>query len=101
MIFGYYTPEISAGLVLVFVISLVIFEFKRTNYKLKTWATENGFSITKVSSWGRGKNPFFFNTKKANVYYVIVKDQEGTTRACWLRIPQYGYDIDCKWEDEK
>jgi len=101
MIFGYYTPEISAGLALIVVIFLVIFQFKRTNFKLRTWAAESGYEITKVSSRGGKKNPFFFNMKKANVYYVTVKDQEGKMRACWLRIPQYGYGIDCKWEEEQ
>ena len=101
MIFGDYTPEISVTLVLVLVIFLVIFEFRRTNYKLKSWAAQNGYSITKVSSKGGRKNPFFFNLKRANVYYVKVLDQEGQLRGCWLRIPQYGYEIECKWEDEQ
>lgn len=101
MILGHYTPEISASLALIVVISLVIFQFKRANYKLKTWAADNGYAITKVSSRGGRKNPYFFNMKMANVYYVTVKGQGGKMRACWLRIPQYGYDIDCKWEDEQ
>jgi len=72
----------------------------RAYSRLRDWAAENGFQIVKVHKKGwNPAGPFRgWNSRDQVIYFVRVRDREGTERDCWIRCRVwFSKQIDVKW----
>jgi hypothetical protein len=70
----------------VFLMFSIVWRFQRSGSLLQQWAEQNGFSIIDQEYHSFFKGPFFWTSSKGQmVYYVTVKDSEGTIRRGWVR----------------
>ncbi|HYF64193.1 MAG TPA: hypothetical protein VD886_15335, partial [Herpetosiphonaceae bacterium] len=70
--------------------------------QIEQWANANGLAVVNVQRRLMDRGPFFWNTSQfQGVYYVLVRDPAGQTRALWVRSGRYwggaSETIDIHW----
>jgi hypothetical protein len=73
---------------------------------LNRWAQENGLEILHSKVVFADLGPFSWSTSKSQlVYFVLVRDREGSKRSAWVRCGRFwqgrkSHTIEIKWKDE-
>jgi hypothetical protein len=68
-------------------VGLILFwQFSRSRSLLQDWAAQNGFEILKSEFRFFRRGPFFWTSSKGQtIYYVTVRDAQGSVRSGWVR----------------
>ncbi len=79
--------------------------FSRSRSLLEQWAMENGYELLHTEYRNLFRGPFFWTSSKGQtVYYVKVRDRQGTTRSGWVRCGGWWLGLlsdktQVRWED--
>src|SRR5262245_29879195 len=94
------------AVVVLAVIGLIAWHFSRSRTILQRWADEHGFEILHCEYRHLVKGPFFWTTSQGQtVYYMTVRDSQGTERQGWVRCVGWFLGLmtdkaEVKWADE-
>ena len=68
------------------VVGSISWHFARSRAVLEQWAQEEGFEILRRDYRAFFRGPFFWTTSKGQtVYFVTVRDGQGSVRRGWVR----------------
>jgi hypothetical protein len=87
-------------------IGSIAWHFARSRSVLDQWADEQGFTILDSEYRNLFRGPFFWTTSRGQtVYYVTVRDQQGTERSGWVRCGGWFWGLmtnkaEVRWENE-
>ncbi len=88
-------------------IAAIAWHLSRSRSLLEEWAAENGYQILHSEYRNLFRGPFFWTSSKGQtVYYVKVRDSEGTIRTGWVRCGSWWLGLmsdktEVRWEDER
>ena len=91
-------------LAVILAIVSIFWHFRRSRAILESWAAENGLEILESDYRWFSKGPFFWtSSREQTVFYVKVRDQDGTVRTGWVRcggwfVGLWSNRADVRWE---
>lgn len=99
---------LALGVVVLAIVAFayLAWHFSRSRSVLEQWADENGFEILSSEYRNLFRGPFSWTTSKGQtVYYVRVRDRQGTERTGWVRCGGWVLGLmsdkaEVRWEDE-
>jgi hypothetical protein len=93
------------ALIVLGVIALITWNFRRADSILETWADRNGYRIIQKEHRFFAMGPFFWTTSDGQmVYRVVVEDQQGYRRSGWVRCGSWWWGLftdkaEVRWDD--
>ena len=88
------------------VIGSIVWHYSRSRSVLEQWANEHGFEILHSEYRTLFRGPFFWTTSRGQtVYYVRVRDRQGTEHTGWVRCGGWFLGLmtnkaEVRWEKE-
>jgi hypothetical protein len=92
---------------LVVVFAGLAWNFSRSRSILEQWASDNGYQILHSEKRTLFRGPFFWTSlTHQTVYYVKVRDPDGTIRTGWVRCGSWWLGLmsdkaEVRWEDRQ